>query len=129
MNLVDLIAFCTICIIIALCVVSVWYWKRRRTLLDAIFYLDSAQVRRCLRRGEDINARDEYGCSALHAAIESQQCEIALMLIEAGALLDVKDRCGRTPASIAANVPPAAIDAHPETWAKIKETLGCHKPE
>ncbi len=73
------------------------FWKRA----------DSEQVKRCLAAGANVNARNEYGHTPLHAA---QTAEIAKMLLAAGANIharttDITDqRNNRTPLHIASEM-------------------------
>ena len=51
--------------------------------------------------GADVNARDSYNWTALHGAAYTGADGIVQFLVEKGAKLDVKDRFGQTPFSIA----------------------------
>lgn len=59
-----------------------------------------------------LDAQNENGLTALHLAAGDGLKEIALMLVERGADIHVRDRAGRTPAAV------AAAEGHPEI-AKI----------
>jgi ankyrin repeat protein len=52
--------------------------------------------------GADVNARDAYNWTALHGAAYTGADSIAQFLVEKGAKLNIKDRFGQTPYSIAA---------------------------
>ena len=51
--------------------------------------------------GADVNARDSYNWTALHGAAYTGADSIVQFLVETGATLNVKDRFGQTPFSIA----------------------------
>jgi ankyrin repeat protein len=51
--------------------------------------------------GADVNARDSYNWTALHGAAYTGNDAVVQFLVEKGAKLDVKDRFGQTPFSIA----------------------------
>lgn len=50
----------------------------------------------------DVNKQDEEGRSALHFAAMANQADGAKLLLEAGALVDLKDKSGHTPLFLAA---------------------------
>ena len=57
-------------------------------------------VRFLLKKGVDVNARDNDDFTALHAAIESENIEIIKMLLEAGADINAKNKFGNSPLMI-----------------------------
>jgi ankyrin repeat protein len=61
--------------------------------------LDAAKMLVAL--GADVNARDSYNWTALHGAAYTGADGIVQFLVEKGARLDIKDRFGQTPFSIA----------------------------
>lgn len=67
------------------------------SLRTALHYgLPNELVRRLIQRGEDINARDYYGRTPLHALACSHAYDIAF-LIELGAQVNMRDNYGNTP--------------------------------
>jgi ankyrin repeat protein len=58
-------------------------------------------VTRCLERGADINAVNDAGQTALHAAVVQRDEAFVRVLAGHGAQLDVHDKQGRTPLDIA----------------------------
>jgi uncharacterized protein len=61
-------------------------------------------VKLALDLGADINAIDGYGNTAMHGAALKEVPSIIYLLAEKGARIDVKNRSGSTPLSIAENV-------------------------
>jgi len=61
---------------------------------DAAMRGDRAAVRALLKQGEDVNASQGDGMTALHWAAENRDAELAQMLIHAGARLEVVTRNG-----------------------------------
>jgi serine/threonine-protein phosphatase 6 regulatory ankyrin repeat subunit B len=51
----------------------------------------------CLSRGDDVNAADSLGRTALHAAAQEGCMDIATMLIEHGANVQARNKAGDTP--------------------------------
>ncbi len=51
---------------------------------------DTAEVKRLIKAGADVNAQDEHGSTLLHVAAYRGKTEIALALIKAGAIKDEK---------------------------------------
>ena len=52
--------------------------------------------------GVNVNARDEYKCTALHWASENGHLDIVKYLVESGADINAKDYSGWTPLHVAA---------------------------
>ena len=61
-------------------------------------------VKTALEAGADVNAKNEYGMTALHAATIIGAASIVDFLVKSGANLDAKDQYGQTPLSIANHV-------------------------
>jgi ankyrin repeat protein len=59
----------------------------------------------CLSLGNDINAADTTGQTAVHYAVQMGVDEVLAFLIEHGAKPDAKDRRGRTPLDVAVSNP------------------------
>ena len=68
------------------------------SLLRAVFASDIESVKSLLKEGADINKLERYiGGSALHVAARSDQHEMAQLLINSGARVDLRDRSDYTP--------------------------------
>jgi len=70
-------------------------------LVEAVINYDLAAVKRLLQQGANPSDTDGYGNSALGRAASYAYVEIARVLIEAGAKLDMRNRLGETPLIIA----------------------------
>jgi ankyrin repeat protein len=87
-------------------------------------FLDAARL--CLERGNDVNAVNSQGFTALHGAANRGFDAMIKLLAEHGAKLDVKDKQGRTPMTFAEGVflavqPPVR---KPGTIALLQQLLG-----
>jgi ankyrin repeat protein len=51
--------------------------------------------------GDEVNSADKSGFTALHFAAQEQHAAVAVVLIEAGADLNARNRFGNTPLSVA----------------------------
>lgn len=73
--------------------------KGKHPLQTAIAYSAKVPVISILiDAGADVNARDKYGCTALHEALKKfDHFEIAKLLLAAGADVNAQDKEGRTP--------------------------------
>ena len=81
----------------------------------------------CLDLGADVNAANEAGQTALHAAAAIGANGVARFLVERGAKLDAKTRQGRTPLDEAlrgvANIDGAPGEGHDDTAALLKDLM------
>ena len=80
-----------------------------------------------LDRGADVNAANDAGQTALHAAAMLGANGIVRFLVDRGARLDVRNGQGRTPRDEAlrglTNVDGALNDPHPDTAALLAELM------
>ncbi len=99
-------------------VVAQTYTESKESLLEA--------VKLCLDLGDDVNAANSMGLTAVMGAANRGSDEILQFLVEKGARLDVKDKEGRTPYNWAEGVFLAtnAPQAKPSTMALIKKLSG-----
>jgi ankyrin repeat protein len=87
-------------------------------------YLEAAKL--CLEKGNDVNAVNGQGFSAIHGATNRGFDAMVKLLAERGAKLDVKDKQGRTPMTFAEGVflavqPPVR---KPSTIALLEKLIG-----
>jgi uncharacterized protein len=61
-------------------------------------------IKLCLDRGVDVNAFNTNGATALHSAVQRGAEKVVKYLAEHGAILDTKNKQGRTPLDIAMGV-------------------------
>jgi hypothetical protein len=61
-------------------------------------------IKLCLDRGVDVNAFNTNGATALHSAVQRGAEKVVKYLAEHGAILDMKNKQGRTPLDIAMGV-------------------------
>jgi ankyrin repeat protein len=54
-------------------------------------------VRIFLRHGVDLEMRNSYGKGALHLAVAREDTELIQLILDHGAVVDAKDKCGYTP--------------------------------
>jgi ankyrin repeat protein len=69
-------------------------------------------VKLIVELGADVNATNDDGATALHAAAFTGANEIIQFLVDKGARLDIPDRFGQTPLSIAEGDPNGLVDDH-----------------
>ena len=69
----------------------------RTALLWAAFYDNSNLLNWLIDNQADVNRQDRNGYSALHFAAQEKRVEVAKLLLEAGAQIDVLDIHGNTP--------------------------------
>ena len=83
-------------------------------------------VKLCFELGNDVNAVNSMGLTALHGAANRGSDDIIQFLVDKGAKLDVKDKEGRTPLTWAEGVFLATHPARPKpsSIALIKNLLG-----
>ena len=75
--------------------------KLNKKLINAVLKNNSSKVDKCLKEGADINyAESQCGYTPLMCAIIKENCEIAKVLINAGADLNVKDDNGQDRKSV-----------------------------
>jgi len=79
------------------------------TMQEAAEKGDFADVKRHLKRGADVNAKDEYGRTPLLEAARNGHKAVAELLIAKGADVNAKDNNGRTPLYYALNTGVAKI--------------------
>jgi len=65
-------------------------------------YLEAAKL--CLEKGNDVNAVNNQGFTAMHGAANRGFDKMVQLLADHGAMLDVKDKQGRTPMAFAEGV-------------------------
>jgi ankyrin repeat protein len=91
---------------------------------DAAMRRDSAEVRRLVQSGADVQAAQADGATALHWAAYHGDASLALLLLEAGADVKAANRNGSTPLWLAASQGDAAmINALLDNGADANEPL------
>jgi len=84
-----------------------------------------AAVKLALDLGADVNAIDDNGNTALHGAAFTGANSVVKLLVERGARLDVKDKLGYLPVTIAEGIHIAALLKYrPETAVLMRELMG-----
>jgi ankyrin repeat protein len=90
--------------------------------LSRVAETDSVQaIQICLNAGLSINAANEKGETALHGAAMRGANEIVQFLVDHGARLDLTDKEGRTPLSIAEGDEKHGLLAYPKTAALLRK--------
>lgn len=79
-------------------------------------------VKLAVELGADVNAVGENGWTALHAAAYTGADAIVQLLVDKGARLDVKDKFGQTPLTIAESSPPPGRGRVGQAFATHKGT-------
>ncbi len=84
-------------------------------------YGSAADVKRCVRAGKKVGARNEIGATRLHLAAHRGDVEIMKTLISSGARIQSRDKYGRTPLHYAAQYgTPGAIEVLLDAKANAK---------
>ena len=68
-----------------------------KTLRDAVSQGDVKALRRLLKRGADVHAKDRWGQTALHRAADWGRADVVKVLLEHGADVNARDADGATP--------------------------------
>jgi ankyrin repeat protein len=76
--------------------------KLNKILLNGAAAGDTKLVAKSIRKGANVNARDEVNGTALHAAAHGQHHEVVSLLLAKGADCDIKLKSGRTALHVAA---------------------------
>ncbi|HEY7172302.1 MAG TPA: ankyrin repeat domain-containing protein [Vicinamibacterales bacterium] len=88
-----------------------------------------AAVKLVLDLGADVNAIDDNGNTALHGAAFTGANSVVKLLVEKGARLDVKDKLGYLPVTIAEGIHIAALLKYrPETAVLLRELMERNTP-
>ena len=69
----------------------------RTLLIDAAFYNRQSVMEWLLAHGANINAQDEIGFSALHAATQERNTGMVAFLLQNGANVNIRDAFGNPP--------------------------------
>jgi ankyrin repeat protein len=86
-------------------------------------------VEMLVKRGEDVNATNKVGETALHGAAHRGANSIVRYLVERGAKLDAKDNKGLLPVTVADGFRgQERFLAHPQTAALLRELMGPTAP-
>ena len=72
-------------------------------LFQAAFEGNTSKIEKLIKKGADVNAKDENGAPVLMAAAANGQTEIVKMLLDKGADVNVKDKDGKTALMYAAD--------------------------
>ena len=72
-----------------------------KTLRDAVSQGDVKALRRLLKRGADVHAKDWWGLTALHWAADRGRADLVKLLLKKGADANAKDKDGKTPLDLA----------------------------
>jgi hypothetical protein len=99
-------------------------WVGGQTYSEGKQFLEAVGL--CLERGADVNAVNSMGITAVIGAANRGSNDILELLVKKGAMLDVKDKQGRTPLVWAEGVflatnPP---EKKPSTMALIQKLMG-----
>jgi ankyrin repeat protein len=78
------------------------FLSKNEELLEASRIGDIEKVKKLLKKGADVNAKDNYGFTPLHDAAFFGRIEVVKLLIEKGANVNAKDNLGSTPLHLAA---------------------------
>lgn len=75
--------------------------KLNQELIHAVKYINIEKVKKLIRKGADINAKDNTQWTPLHWASHAGRKEIAELLIMSGVLVNAQEYQGMTPLHIA----------------------------
>lgn len=74
----------------------------RFRLHSSIVHQDINSVRQIIKQGYDVNEKDYFGATALHLTAQKNELCTAQVLLENGAIVDVKDGDGTSSLLVAA---------------------------
>lgn len=94
---------------------------RPKILLNAALAGDVQWVTSLLEEGAEMDAVDDYGRSALHAALDEGTLSAAAVLLEHGANLDLQDVSGRTPIDMLRTISPDFITEDTSGWRNCRK--------
>jgi ankyrin repeat protein len=85
-------------------------------------------IRLCIAWGGDVNAKNDVGYTALHGAAFRGANEVVKLLVEKGALMDVKNQEGRLPVNMAEgmHIGPGGWVEHDDTAALLHKLMAEH---
>ncbi len=98
--------------------------KTNQALLDAATQGDWFNLKRAIKAGADVDARDQDGrTSLMHVVSQGNDLEIVQYLVELGADLNAKDNAGRTVFEflVLPPEPPESQENAHEAWAHAEE--------
>lgn len=72
------------------------YANDAQSLIDAVQQDDISTIKTLLAKGVDVNAKDNYGATALMYAFQDGHSEIVKTLLDNGADVNAKDNNGKT---------------------------------
>ena len=84
-----------------------WGYERRQDKPDGAYikvkgiFFNLNKIKRLIEAGADVNAKDVYGRSPLHYAVQENNVAITKLLLSVGAKVDAKDDDGSSPLDIA----------------------------
>jgi ankyrin repeat protein len=84
----------------------------------------------CLEWGNDVNAKNDVGYTALHGAAFRGANEVVKLLVDKGAKMDVKNQEGRLPVNMAEgmHIGPGGWVEHEDTAALLRKLMAAHNP-
>lgn len=67
-------------------------------LINSVLNNNLEEIKKLIEAGNDLNVKDEEnGYTALHYCAQDGKIDFAILLIQAGALIDLQDNYGNTP--------------------------------
>ncbi|MEP6536830.1 MAG: ankyrin repeat domain-containing protein [Bryobacteraceae bacterium] len=96
-------------------------WKYGDSIIPEADALESARL--CVKLGLDVNAVNEKGQTALHGAADRGADRIVQFLADNGARLDVKDKKGMTPLTLATGSDSYGHPGYPGTEALLRKLI------